>query len=47
MNRREPIEVLGVDRFDDSAVVVRARTKTRPIQQWFVAREFNRSYNFV
>jgi len=38
----EPIEVLGVDRFDDSAVVIRARTKTRPIQQWFVAREFNR-----
>ncbi|EPR37653.1 MscS Mechanosensitive ion channel [Desulfovibrio sp. X2] len=38
----EPLEVLGLDRFDDSAVVVRARTKTLPIQQWTVAREFNR-----
>lgn len=38
----EPIEILGVERFDDSAVVIRARTKTRPIQQWAVGREFNR-----
>ena len=26
----------------DSAVVVKARIKTRPIKQWFVGREFNR-----
>lgn len=38
----EPIEILGVDRFDESAVVLRARTKTRPAQQWSVGREFNR-----
>ncbi len=38
----EPIEILGLDRFDDSAVVVRARTKTKPIKQWAVGREFNR-----
>ena len=38
----EPIEVLGLDRFADSAVVIRARTKTRPMQQWRVGREFNR-----
>ncbi|WP_081859141.1 mechanosensitive ion channel family protein [Desulfohalovibrio reitneri] len=38
----EPIELLGVDRFADSAVIVRARTKTKPIMQWAVAREFNR-----
>jgi small conductance mechanosensitive channel len=38
----EPLEVLGVDRFADSAVYVRARTKTRPVQQWNVGREFNR-----
>lgn len=37
-----PIEILGVDRFEDSAVVVRARVKTQPIQQWAVGREFNR-----
>jgi small conductance mechanosensitive channel len=38
----EPMEVLGVERFDDSAVVIRARIKTRPIRQWDVGREFNR-----
>lgn len=38
----EPIEILGLDRFDDSAVVVRARTTTKPIRQWTVGREFNR-----
>lgn len=38
----EPLEILGLERFDDSAVVLRARLKTRPIQQWRVGREFNR-----
>jgi small conductance mechanosensitive channel len=38
----EPIEVMGLEQFADSAVVIRARTKTRPIEQWRVGREFNR-----
>lgn len=38
----EPIEILGLDKFADSAVIVRARTTTKPIQQWRVGREFNR-----
>ena len=38
----EPIEILGLDKFDSSAVVIKARTKTQPIKQWGVAREFNR-----
>ena len=38
----EPIEILGLDAFADSAVIVKARIKTRPIQQWTVGREFNR-----
>ncbi len=38
----EPIEVLGVDRFASSAVVIRARTTTVPVKQWRVGREFNR-----
>jgi small-conductance mechanosensitive channel len=37
-----PIEVVGVDRFADSAVIIKARIKTRPIKQWDVGREFNR-----
>jgi small conductance mechanosensitive channel len=39
---REPLEVLGVDAFADSAVVIRARFKTQPIEQWVVGREFRR-----
>lgn len=38
----EPIEILGLDQFADSAVIVKARTKTKPIKQWAVGREFNR-----
>lgn len=38
----EPLEVLGVDAFADSAVIVKARIKTAPIKQWRVGREFNR-----
>lgn len=36
------LEVLGVDKFADSAVIVRARTKTRAHDKWSVGREFNR-----
>jgi small conductance mechanosensitive channel len=38
----EPLEVAGLDRFADSAVVIKARFKTRPLRQWEVMREFNR-----
>ncbi len=38
----QPIEVLGLDQFADSAVIIKARTTTKPIQQWRVGREFNR-----
>ncbi len=38
----EPLEIMGLDRFDDSAVIIRARITTRPIQQWRVGREFNK-----
>lgn len=38
----KPLEVLGLDRFDDSAVVIKARTTTKPIHQWRIGREFKR-----
>ena len=38
----QPLEVFGVDAFGDSAVIIKARIKTLPIQQWTVGREFNR-----
>jgi len=42
----EPIEILGVDAFADSAVIIKARIKTRPIKQWEVGREFNRRMKY-
>ncbi|MGB2959018.1 MAG: mechanosensitive ion channel family protein [Bacteroidota bacterium] len=41
-NILEPLEVLGLNEFGDSALVVRGRTKTTPGSQWGVGREFNR-----
>src|SRR6056297_494865 len=38
----EPIEIFGVDKFADSAVVIKARFKTKPIQQWSVGREYRK-----
>ena len=38
----EPLEVLGLNEFGDSAVVIRARVTTKPMKQWAVGREFNR-----
>jgi small conductance mechanosensitive channel len=38
----EPVEVFGLDQFGDSALVIKGRIKTKPIEQWAVGREFNR-----
>jgi small conductance mechanosensitive channel len=38
----EPLEVFGVDKFADSAVIIKARIKTKPIQQWTVGREYRK-----
>lgn len=38
----EPLEVFGVDDYADSAVIIKARFKTRPIEQWTVGREYRR-----
>ncbi|MFQ6758833.1 MAG: mechanosensitive ion channel family protein [Deltaproteobacteria bacterium] len=38
----EEPEIFGVDKLDNSAVVIKGRIKTVPIQQWAVGREFLR-----
>ncbi|HNP60180.1 MAG TPA: mechanosensitive ion channel family protein [Nitrospirales bacterium] len=38
----EPIEIMGVDAFGESEVVIKARIKTIPIEQWGVGREYRR-----
>ena len=37
----EPIEIFGLEKFNDSAIIIKSRIKTKPIKQWAVAREFN------
>ena len=41
-NIMEPLEIFGLDRFEDSAVIIRARFKTKPLKQWSVRRAFYR-----
>ena len=41
-NILEPLEVLGMEAFTESSVMLRVRIKTVPIQQWNVGREFRR-----
>jgi len=38
----EPIEIFGVDAFKEASLVIKARLKTAPIQQWAVGREYRR-----
>jgi moderate conductance mechanosensitive channel len=38
----EPIDVAGVEQFENSAVRLRMRSKTRPGEQWGIRREFLR-----
>jgi moderate conductance mechanosensitive channel len=38
----EPFEMVGVERWDDSAVVLRGRFKVAPLEQWSVRREYLR-----
>ncbi len=37
-----PLEILGVDGFDDSSVLLKLRIKTAPLKQWEVGRELRR-----
>ncbi|MBE0583614.1 MAG: mechanosensitive ion channel family protein, partial [Desulfofustis sp.] len=38
----EEPEIFGVDRFADSAVVIKGRIRTKPSRQWTVGREYLR-----
>ncbi len=38
----EPMEMAGVDRWDDSAVILRCRFKVLPLEQWGIRREYLR-----
>lgn len=41
-NILEPMEIFGLNAFMDSSLVIKARLKTRPGEQWSVMREYNK-----
>ena len=41
----DPLEVIGVDDFEPTAVRLKVRIKTAPLKQWYVGREFRRRLN--
>ena len=38
----EPMEIFGLDSFGDSALIVKGRIKTKPVEQWAVGREYRK-----
>lgn len=38
----EPIEIFGLDKFADSAIMIKARIKTIPGDQWAIGREYRK-----
>jgi len=43
----EEPEIFGVDKFDDSAVIIKGRIKTKPIRQWDAGREYLRRLKYA
>jgi small-conductance mechanosensitive channel len=43
----EDLHIYGLNKFDDSAVVIRARLKTIPGEQWAMGREYRRRLKIV
>jgi small-conductance mechanosensitive channel len=43
----DPFELAGVERWDDSAVVIRGRFRVAPLEQWSVRREYLRRLKYA
>ena len=43
----EPMEIFGLDKFADSAIIIKARLKTKPIEQWGVGREYRKRLKYA
>jgi moderate conductance mechanosensitive channel len=43
----DDIEIFGVDKLADSAVIIKGRIKTQPSKQWETGREFLRRIKFA
>jgi small conductance mechanosensitive channel len=43
----EEPDIFGVEKFADSAVIIKGRIKTKPIRQWLVGREYLRRIKYA
>lgn len=43
----EDIEIMGLDRFDNSAIIIKARIKTIPGEQWAIKREYQNRLKYL
>ncbi|MCB9211635.1 MAG: mechanosensitive ion channel family protein [Ignavibacteriales bacterium] len=43
----EEVDIFGVDKLGDSAVIIKGRIKTQPVRQWAVGREFLRRVKYA
>jgi len=43
----EPVEILGLDKFAESALVIKARIKTVPLSQWAIGREYRKRLKYA
>ena len=43
----EPIEILGLDEFADSAIFIKALLKTKPSEQWALGREYRKRLKYA
>ncbi len=39
---KEPLEVLGLNEFAESGIIIKARLKTKPMEQWATGREYRK-----
>ncbi len=46
-NILEPIEIMGLDQFAGSSMIIKARIKTRPSQQWTIGREYRKRLKYA
>ncbi len=43
----EPVEILGLDKFAESAIIIKARIKTVPLSQWAIGREYRKRLKYA
>lgn len=43
----EPLLIMGLDKFEDSAIIIKARLKTIPGEQWALGREYRKRLKYA